>query len=118
MPLPGDGTYLNTITRGGRTITYLRISAGPHRGRYVHQLVMEAKLGRPLLPHEEVDHIDGNTLNNGWENLQVYDAVAHGVKTRQQHPTTTEKAQKAQAARAAQQRARADRTGGGEGVPF
>lgn len=106
MPAPGDGTYLNSITRNGRTQQYLRISRGPQRDRYVHQLVAEAKLGRALLPHEEVDHHDGNTLNNHWENLVVRDAVAHGKKTREQHPTTREQARAAQAARTAQQRAR------------
>lgn len=80
----GDGTYLNTITRNGRTIIYLRISSGPQRDRYVHQLVAEAKLGRPLLPHEEVDHDDGNTLNNDWRNLVVRTKPEHGRKTRRQ----------------------------------
>jgi hypothetical protein len=41
MPPPGDGVSLNTIERCGLAIRYLRVSSGPQRGRYVHQLVME-----------------------------------------------------------------------------
>lgn len=84
MPLPGDGTYLNTITRNGRTQRYLRISSGPQRDKYVHQLVAEAVLRRALLAHEEVDHDDGDTLNNHWENLVVRTKPEHGRKTRRQ----------------------------------
>jgi hypothetical protein len=84
MPAPKDGVTLNTITRNGKTQRYLRISSGPQRDKYVHQLVAEAKLGRALLPHEEVDHDDGDTLNNHWENLVVRSKVEHGRKTRRQ----------------------------------
>ena len=37
-----------------------------------HRLVMEKKLGRYLLPHEVVDHIDGLRLHNAPENLRLY----------------------------------------------
>lgn len=82
MPKPGDGTSINTITRNGRSIRYLRIRSGPQRGRYVHQLVAEAMLGRPLADNEEVDHEDRDTLNNAWTNLKVVDIVEHGRVTR------------------------------------
>jgi hypothetical protein len=98
MPPPGDGVSLNSITRNGKTIVYLRVTRGPQRNRYVHQLVAEAKLGRALRPGEEVDHNDGDTLNNHWENLVVRDKVEHGRKTRRQRPTTREGAQRARAA--------------------
>jgi hypothetical protein len=45
------------------TRKYLRITAGPQRGRYVHDLILEAKLNRKLLPHETAEHVDGNGLN-------------------------------------------------------
>lgn len=50
---------------------YLRITAGPLAGVYVHTIVMEAKLGRKLLPHETVEHADGNGLNPHPDNLKV-----------------------------------------------
>jgi len=86
MPAPGDGVALNTIERCGLEIRYLRISSGPQRGRYVHTMIAEAMLGRPLAADEEVDHVDGNTLNNHYSNLRVVTASEHAKKTRaQQH---------------------------------
>jgi predicted RNA-binding Zn-ribbon protein involved in translation (DUF1610 family) len=32
---------------------------------------MSIKLGRMLMPHEEVDHIDGDKTNDALENLEV-----------------------------------------------
>ncbi len=67
------GLYVNGVRRrrDGTVQNYLRVSAGPQRGRYVHQLVAEAMLGRSLMHCETVDHVDGDTLNNTWLNLQV-----------------------------------------------
>lgn len=50
---------------------YLQITAGPLRGVYVHTLVAEAKLGRPLENDETVEHIDGDGLNPRPGNLKV-----------------------------------------------
>lgn len=77
MPAPGDGTSVNKCDRYGTALRYLRITAGPQRGQYVHRLVAEAKLGRALFTFEQVDHIDGNTLNNDPSNLQVIHAREH-----------------------------------------
>ena len=55
LPVPG------TFDKNGRTCY-----------RPEHHLVMEAKLGRPLLKTEVVHHIDGDTLNNATENLRLY----------------------------------------------
>ena len=75
MPPFKNGTtvnYTNTSLRRGKLNTpYLRISAGPLRGKYVHELVAEAMLGRPLAEDEEVDHLDENGLNPDWRNLEV-----------------------------------------------
>jgi hypothetical protein len=84
MPPFAAGVALNTIERCGLEIRYLRITSGPQRGRYVHQLVMEAKLGRPLRPDEEVDHANGDTLDNAWNNLELMTKIEHGRKTRRQ----------------------------------
>jgi hypothetical protein len=45
---------------------YLRVQAGPQRGKYVHDLIMEAVLGRGLEKDETVEHRDGNGLNCGF----------------------------------------------------
>lgn len=84
MPAFSHGTSLNTLRRhtSGKQEQYLRIKAGPQRDRYVHQLVAEALLGRPLASNEEVDHLDGNTLNNEFTNLRVLTVEQHAIVTR------------------------------------
>ncbi len=66
--------------RGGTSTDskkYLKITAGPHRGRRVNILIAEAMLGRKLKPDEEVDHRDGNRLNCEHTNLQVLSGPDH-----------------------------------------
>ena len=69
MPPLKRGTYVNKCNDGSRR--YIRVSAGPQRDKYVHDLIMEAKLGRPLAKHETVEHRDGNGLNNDPANLEL-----------------------------------------------
>jgi HNH endonuclease len=71
------GTIVNVPKSRFRRTAYLRIKAGPQRDRYVHELIMEGMLGRPLRPGEQVDHEDGNALNNDWRNLKLRQADEH-----------------------------------------
>jgi len=45
----------------------------------VHRVVMEAILGRKLLPNEHVHHIDNNGLNNSVDNLMVLSPKEHAA---------------------------------------
>lgn len=75
----------NPNWRGGRSVAsngyvLVRVGVGHHladvRGyAYEHRLVAEKKIGRRLLPGEQVHHIDGNTQNNAPENLEVMSSL-------------------------------------------
>lgn len=55
---------------------YLLTHANGRRVRH-HRAVMEAVLGRPLLPSEVVHHRDGNPANNRPDNLEVHTRASH-----------------------------------------
>lgn len=48
---------------------------GVHSSKSYPRILMEKKLGRKLLPNEDVHHIDGNPLNNSLDNLEI---ILHG----------------------------------------
>ena len=65
------GTYINSTRKRKRGMKYIRVCAGPQRHRYVHDLVAEALLRRPLRENEVPDHKDGDTFNNHPTNIQI-----------------------------------------------
>lgn len=61
----------------GRHLTqdgYVRVPdpTGRRKGVLEHRLVMSQSIGRELLPHETVHHIDGNRSNNDIANLELW----------------------------------------------
>ncbi len=48
-------------------------------GRHEHRVVMEQKLGRPLVAGEIVHHVDGNKKNNGPDNLVLTTRAKHSA---------------------------------------
>lgn len=58
-----NGVSVNHHPTGKGKYKRLRISAGPQRRMYVDVAVLEAKLGRKLLPGMTVEHINGNSLD-------------------------------------------------------
>ena len=84
MPRFSKGTVVNRVKPSAHPgpQRYLRISAGPLRDKYVHTVVAEAKLGRPLRENETVEHINGDGLDCSPDNLVV---VLRARNTAMQH---------------------------------
>jgi len=69
--------------RGGRVISldgYAHRSIGGKCRKPEHRIVMEQKIGRPLLPGEVVDHIDSLHLNNDPSNLRLFASNADHIR--------------------------------------
>ena len=80
---------------GGRRVTlqgYVKVTppeghptAKPRPGRtatwiFEHRYILEQSLGRPLLPTERVDHLDGLTLHNSPDNLRLFQSNAQHLR--------------------------------------
>ena len=57
---------------------YVEYTRGEHKGRSVHVIAMEQRLGRPLRADEVVHHVDGDRSNNDINNLALMTRSAHG----------------------------------------
>lgn len=56
---------------------YVEHTVGPHKGRSVHVVKMEERIGRRLRRDEVVHHIDHNRANNDINNLALMTRAAH-----------------------------------------
>lgn len=56
---------------------YVEYTRGPHKGRKVHDVMMEAKLGRRLRPGEEIHHVDENRQHNDLGNFELLTKPVH-----------------------------------------
>lgn len=67
------GMRWNNRAEGSTTIRdgYVFVQVGG-RWRRQHRVIMEEKLGRTLLPHENVHHINGDRADNRLENLELW----------------------------------------------
>ena len=65
---------------------YVTVGIAGRRCRRLHRLLMEIKLGRPLLPDEDVHHIDGDRQNNQFGNLQLLSHSEHTHRTKLVYP--------------------------------
>lgn len=56
---------------------YVEYTRGPHKGRSVHDVTMEERIGRRLRSDEHVHHIDENRQNNDDNNLALVTGSGH-----------------------------------------
>jgi len=62
--------------------TYVVVKVAPTgKWQYKHRFVMEQFIGRKLKKREHVHHVDGNTLNNNIDNLQLLINADHNRTT-------------------------------------
>lgn len=56
---------------------YIEATRGEHKGRLIHNVVMEQRIGRPLFYDECVHHINRDKKDNSIDNLALMTRSAH-----------------------------------------
>lgn len=78
MGRPSSGGHVRWFPRHKTSYRLISVTLdGVRRQVFEHRLVMEAHLGRALLPSEVVHHKDGDGLNNAIENLELMTQSEH-----------------------------------------
>ena len=82
-----EGSYKRgrpfTVKSGSQTTIhgYIRVSAGPWRGKYLHRIVADIKwrekYNEPMPKHLHVHHIDFRKTHDCPENLLIMDPALH-----------------------------------------
>lgn len=75
-------------SRGTRVTSngYVEFTRGEHKGRAVHDVMVERAIGRRLLSYEVVHHRDHDRQNNNIDNLELMTRSAHTSLHRQEAP--------------------------------
>jgi hypothetical protein len=55
----------------GKGYCYIKHYYSKGKDAYIHRLIAERMVGRPLLPTEIIDHLDGQPFNNQRSNLRI-----------------------------------------------
>ena len=69
--------FKQTRTRKRKTNEYIRFQKNGVR-KYLHRYVVEKNIGRSLLSHEHIHHINNNPTDNRIENLMIVSSTEHG----------------------------------------